>query len=372
MAWRIPVRICRDADATHAGSRRAYAHTFCCDPPTICVSSAFFDLSPGHRDGILAHEIGHILAGHDGDEEAADRAFEEATGVRIQYRDGEFGRCLQWLPEDDRRDLLGVFEFEFSGVRSDVKTPERDDVRFFVKSDGVKAELGSLEEAEALAAHDPGADVWAQEGRRRLGWRPISRNPRVKDAWKTPPPCDVKATGRPLSASLSKKLEGKPVRVHLNLHNGCYVFTLRGRVIAYATHFYLRDVRPKVGVGGFRRCHENKVRNVHAYLEGTFVDGKPPPTRGRGWRQITYNCKTNQRPCFFYVDNDECFEGAEEVRAWRVDNGDGTERCEVWVRGDSPKKTRANPLDCKCDLPGGACVCGAVDDECAIVVECGP
>lgn len=503
----IRVRICADADAAHADSRRAYGHTFCEKAPEngICVSSSFFDLSHGHRDGILAHEIGHLLAGQSAGEEAADRAFEEATGVRIQYRDGPHGRCLQWLPAADRQRLIGVFDFKFSGKCKDIDEPDSDDVRFFARpTDGERVELATLREAEQFAADDEDADVWAQEGRRRLAWRPLVRNPkhprgalvpldvqlrdgvdkhgrplmnptqltmicawckahmggpktpppgakashgicracldrelasdsevaathenpsssedglvwiqdgrlrrlvrvvderadeilvegpsgallewvpksalvlknpprRSPDAWKTPPPCDVAATGRPLTRALARKLEGQPVRVHLNLHNGCYVFTHRGRVTAYARFFYLTDVLPRVGVGGFRRCHQKKVRNVHAYLEGTFVDGEPPATRGRGWRQITYNCKTNQRPCFFYVDNDECFEGAAEVRAWRVDNGDGTERCEVWVRGDPPEH-RKNPPECACELPGGACVCGAVDAECAKVVLCG-
>ena len=424
---RIKVRICNDADRAHKGSLRAYGHTFCKNGPVICVASEFFGLPNGHRDGILAHEIGHLLAGPDAGEEEADRAFEEETGVRILYKDGPSGRCLQWLDKKDGKALIGVFEFEFEGRAKDAPGPDGDAVRFFAKDADGKRELDSLEEAESVAAGDPDVDVWASEGRRRLGWRPMARNPedvqpvdelpftvicawcqkqisgppptpgrrlshgmcltcrdgelaaaglepkpkpnprRSPDAWKTPPPCDVEATGRPLTSAIARRLTGRPVRVHLNLHNGCYVFTHKGRVTAYAQFFYLRDVLPRVGVGGYRRCHELKVRNVHAYLEGTFVDGEPPAKRGRGWRQITYNCKTNQRPCFYYVDNEECFEGAEEVRAWRVDNGDGTERCEVWVKGEPPER-RKNPPECRCELPGGACDCGAVDEECARVV----
>jgi hypothetical protein len=195
----------------------------------------------------------------------------------------------------------------------------------------------------------------------------IALNPkRSPDVWKTPPPCDTAATGRPLTKAIAKKLAGKPVRVHLNLHNGCYVFTHKGLVTAYARFFHLRDVRPRVGVGGYRRCHDLKVRNVHAYLQGTFVDDEPPKKRGKGWRQITYNCKKNKRPCFYYVDNNACFEGAAEVRAWRMSNKDGTERCEVWVKGEPP--ARENPPECQCELPGGACECGVVDEECAKVV----
>ena len=519
---RFIVRVCADADKAHVKSLRAYAHTYCQEGNVICAASELFTdgFDPGHRDGIISHEVGHLLAGPDASEEDADRAFEAETGVRIRYKDGPHGRCLQWLSPQDRKSLIGRFEFDFEGQVSDAPGPDGDAVRFFVKDADGKRELGSLEEAEVVAASDEEAEVWAAEGRRRLGWRPMSRNPfsggayrnarspeeaarrkeamaralewerareaerrarvriakeslrshplygagspfgrlgvraakaleafgartvadaaeitpcwlrfvkgcgsttfeelhrflgshgrslascgcavciayhemwsrsdeiakanarrrgaeqnppRSPDAWKTPPPCDVEATGKPLTKAISKKLAGKPVRVHLNLHNGCYVFTSKGLVTAYARFFYLKDVLPRVGVGGYRRCHELKVRNVHAYLEGTFVDGKPPAKRGKGWRQITYNCKTNQRPCFYYVDNDECFDGAAEVRAWRVDNGDGTERCEVWARGEPPERKK-NPPECQCELPGGACSCGAVDEECARVVACG-
>lgn len=219
----------------------------------------------------------------------------------------------------------------------------------------------SVEEVAGVLLAD--AEEWA-------GWAAglALNHRRSPDAWKTPPPCDTASTGRALTKAISKKLAGKPVRVHLNLHNGCYVFTHKGLVTAYARFFHLRDVLPRVGVGGYKRCHELKVRNVHAYLQGTFVDDEPPKKRGKGWRRITYNCKVNKRPCFYYVDNNECFEGAAEVRAWRINDGDGTEHCEVWVKGEPP--ARKNPPECRCELPGGACECGAVDEECARVVAC--
>lgn len=174
---RFVVRICREADSTHRESLRAYAHTFHRPSPMICVSSAFFGLPVGHACGVLAHEIGHLLAGPKAGEEAADRAFEEATGVRIQYRDGQHGRCLQWLPANDRRRLAGVFEFDFGGVRRDLDEPDGDDVRFLADAPGGRIELATLRDAEAHAEEHPDVDVWAQEGRRRLAWRPLARNP---------------------------------------------------------------------------------------------------------------------------------------------------------------------------------------------------
>jgi len=113
----IPVRICSDVDAMHMNSSRAYAHTYCAAPPTICVASAFFSLPNNHRDGILAHELGHLFAGRAGDERDADQAFFDKTGVRIRYADGKWGACLQSLEKDDSRRLLGKFKFDFSGTR---------------------------------------------------------------------------------------------------------------------------------------------------------------------------------------------------------------------------------------------------------------
>lgn len=120
----IPVRVCPKADETHRISKRAYAHVFCGPGSTICVASAFFGLPRSHRDGLLAHEIGHLLAGTEEDEHAADQAFFDATGVRIGYRDGPHGRCLQSLSPVDSRSLVGRFAFEFSGRGTGVETEE--------------------------------------------------------------------------------------------------------------------------------------------------------------------------------------------------------------------------------------------------------
>lgn len=175
----VLVRICRDADATHRESLRAYGHTFCGQAPegAICVSSAFLGLPPGHQAGVLAHEVGHLLAGPRAGEEAADRALEAETGIRVQYRDGRHGRCLQWLSSPDRERLASLFEFDFRGTPRMIDEPDGDDVRFLAEADGRRVELATLREAEELAAVFPRVDVWAQEGRRRLAWRPMARNP---------------------------------------------------------------------------------------------------------------------------------------------------------------------------------------------------
>jgi 8-oxo-dGTP pyrophosphatase MutT (NUDIX family) len=139
------VRPCADADEAHRNSMRAYAHTFCGRSPIICVASAFFDLPRHHRDGVLAHEIGHLLAGRAGDELDADAAFFEATGIRIKYRDSESGKCLQSLEAADSVALEGVFDFDFQGARTGVEN-ERETTRIVYRSGD--HEVDSMEEAK--------------------------------------------------------------------------------------------------------------------------------------------------------------------------------------------------------------------------------
>lgn len=67
-----------------------------------------------HRLGLVAHEVGHVLAGDDGSEEGADRAAAERLGVKIGYDRRWPGKGLQvarnprmetkdWLAELARR-----------------------------------------------------------------------------------------------------------------------------------------------------------------------------------------------------------------------------------------------------------------------------
>jgi hypothetical protein len=107
------VKVCKHADADHAKKKRQYAHTFCAGNRSrvICVAGAFFDLPIGHQAGILAHEVGHILAGWNGGEADADAHAEILLGVTITYRDGPHGKNLQWLDEADRNALDAQVQF---------------------------------------------------------------------------------------------------------------------------------------------------------------------------------------------------------------------------------------------------------------------
>lgn len=87
-------RHCAIADRDHRENIRNYAHTYHY-PRTICLAEAFWELPREYRDGIILHEIGHLLAGPQGSEADANRAAEEWSGSRIQYVDSPYGRRLE-------------------------------------------------------------------------------------------------------------------------------------------------------------------------------------------------------------------------------------------------------------------------------------
>lgn len=261
---------------------------------------------------------------------------------------------------DAWEDLLAA-----AGLAADVYVVDRNGGLWKVKEvlfDPGRGETGRLvlRHQGPLARHgDRTVDLWHVVGNRLLvpivQYKPVKRPPRRKNPreWKVPPPCDPKATGRQLDA---KRLKGDQVRIHVNLHNGCYVVSNRGLVAGYAKALTLKGVGPKVSQGGWEKCNTTKVRNVHAWLEGAFVSQTATVPRGKGWRRVSYNCK-ERGPNFYYTDDDSVFEGAQEVRFCRK-KGIGMAQIEVWAKGAPPRKK--NP-GCPCALPGGACRCGAVD-----------
>lgn len=190
--------------------------------------------------------------------------------------------------------------------------------------------------------HLHGGTLGADAIRAQLNPPPARPNP----PFKTPPPCD------PSSRPLPKGTHGR-VRVHVNLHNGCYVVSQKGKVVGYTRTLTLKNVLPKVSLAGWERCNREQVRNVHAYLEGDLVKHSAKVPVGKGWRKITYNCKVAAQPCF--VDQKgRCVEGAQEARFVRTREG----RPAVYVKGRAPAKK--NP-GCGCNYPGGVCACGVVD-----------
>jgi hypothetical protein len=95
------LRHCLEADKEHGANQRQYAHTFHY-PETICVAEAFWTLPKRYRDGVILHEIGHLLAGVEASEKAANDAVEERTGARIEYVDSKYGPNLERAGGDVR------------------------------------------------------------------------------------------------------------------------------------------------------------------------------------------------------------------------------------------------------------------------------
>lgn len=122
-------------------------------------------------------------------------------------------------------------------------------------------------------------------------------------------------------------LVGEKVRVHVNLHNGCYVITHKGKVAGYVKSLTLADVTPKISMSGYKKCKDEQQRNVHAFLEGTLISMSA--STPSGWEQITYNCKT-RGPHFYYTSGGK-FEGSDEVRFVRRKQGD-YEYVEVYAK----------------------------------------
>ncbi|MCA1800127.1 MAG: hypothetical protein LC650_02390 [Actinobacteria bacterium] len=66
---------------------------------------------------------------------------------------------------------------------------------------------------------------------------------------------------------------GQRVKVYKNLHKNTYsvVDVTTGLVLGYADRITLQDVDFKVSEAGRQRVLQEKRKNVHAYVTGTFV-----------------------------------------------------------------------------------------------------
>ncbi len=94
----IILKHCKDADKEHREYQRQYAHTFHKGDNVICVAKAFFKLPLEHIAGLLAHEVGHILAGKKEEREyKADEFANRFFKIRIKYKDSLYGEFLQYL-----------------------------------------------------------------------------------------------------------------------------------------------------------------------------------------------------------------------------------------------------------------------------------
>lgn len=109
---RVTVRLCQLADKDHQRSKRTYAHTYH-RSSVVCVARAFNDLPPRYSWAILAHEVGHLIAGPEGSEEDADRMAEEFFKITMRYHDSEYGKSLQTVSISDAQRISKTLLFIF-------------------------------------------------------------------------------------------------------------------------------------------------------------------------------------------------------------------------------------------------------------------
>jgi len=87
------------ANREHRRSKRQYAHVFHYPGNVICVARAFDDLPIKIRQGLIAHEIGHLLLKTDQahTESDANKAVARQFGLEVGYRNSPYGERLEYL-----------------------------------------------------------------------------------------------------------------------------------------------------------------------------------------------------------------------------------------------------------------------------------
>lgn len=102
----LKLKICKVADKDHKESLRQYAHVYH-KKDVICVAPSFFRLPLEHQTGLIAHEVGHLLAGESEDREyKADEAANSFFKIKIKYKDSPYGERLQYLTVKESRNVL--------------------------------------------------------------------------------------------------------------------------------------------------------------------------------------------------------------------------------------------------------------------------
>ena len=98
--FQITIGICKEANRDHKRSKRQYAHTFH-HKNCICVADSMMWLPSKIFWAIMAHELGHIIAGYEGSEQDANRAANRFFSIKIKYRDCKHGKHLEHLTDDE-------------------------------------------------------------------------------------------------------------------------------------------------------------------------------------------------------------------------------------------------------------------------------
>lgn len=77
------------------------------------MARAFNDLPPRYSWAILAHEVGHLIAGPEGSEEDADRMAEHFFHIKIRYEDSLYGKDMQAVSISDAQIISHKLLFIF-------------------------------------------------------------------------------------------------------------------------------------------------------------------------------------------------------------------------------------------------------------------
>jgi len=98
----VIIRRCVLADKEHDISERQYAHTHHVKGNVICVAGAWVTLPFETEMGLIAHEVGHLLAGNTKHSEGeADRLADKFFKITIIYRNTVYGDRVQYLSHKD-------------------------------------------------------------------------------------------------------------------------------------------------------------------------------------------------------------------------------------------------------------------------------
>lgn len=113
----VIIRKCVLADREHNVNTRQYAHVHHIDGRVICVAGAWITLPLEIEMGLIAHEVGHLLAGKmdmEHSEAKADEVADKFFKITVLYKSTVYGNRLQYLTH---RDTMKVYEWVIDNVK---------------------------------------------------------------------------------------------------------------------------------------------------------------------------------------------------------------------------------------------------------------
>ena len=81
---------------------------------------------------------------------------------------------------------------------------------------------------------------------------------------------------------------GSKVEIYWNLHKACYSVRHKGKVVMHTMKIALKDVSFSVQPAGRQKVLKEKVKNVHAFVRGTYCGDNIESVRN-ATSLVTYN-----------------------------------------------------------------------------------